>query len=558
MHIATRGLPQPDLTPKNFDDIKKCLGDCLGHDLCPKPVIVTLPTRVIDCNDPCKPRLLITKGSSSKALYTTLSYVWGEDQPHRTTAENLKKYQSGIDSDFIPATIQDAIRVTRFLGLRYLWVDSFCILQDSESDKAAEISKIHVYFRDSYITIIAASAGSVSQGFLQQTPSYTFPVTKLPYVIDDETVGTISVVNDDDIYPHYIDPDTGGMEQHQDPTSTRAWCLEERVLSPRRLIFRVHALRYECHTTSININGSVVGAMDGDSLRYVRYGGYRHPAQLPIFGDGLFKDTPERINTIVLNWHDLITTYTRRIVTRPKDKLLAFGGIAEHFRQLWTQLNVMTHYAAGVWTHQLVTDLLWERDVHDERGMQSLPALFRAPSWSWAAIDNGVVFELSEEQAEISVQCDVGSCEVILKEQSHPYGEVTAGMLVLTNCWVLHGFSYKFDHDSREYRFKITTKDGVEIEQISRDYANIIYDSFEHLEGYTDDIPILVSYLALVEPYENEVIDGCSHIGLALVPTPLPAESQTGVMHYRRIGFVKMTEDGFDSCKRSKMTLHIV
>lgn len=532
----------------------------MDHKTCPQPTILFLPTRVIDCDNPRKPRLLITTELSSRAQYATLSYVWGEKQPHRTTSNNLKEYEFGINPKFIPATIWDAIRVTRFLGLRYLWVDSFCIIQDSDSDKAAEISKIQIYFRDSYITIIAASAGRVSQGFLQQTSSNTSPVTTLPYVIDDNTTGTMSVYSYEDIYPHYKDPDTDVMHQHQDPTTTRAWCLEERVLSPRRLIFRVHALRYECHKTSININGSLIGGMDNDSLRYItgQYE-YCHPAQLPIFGDGSSTGTPEIAETIRLDWHYFITQYTQRIITRSKDKLLAFGGIAEHFHQLWTRLGVETQYAAGVWTHQLVTDLLWERYAHDERGVQSLPYLFRAPSWSWAAIDNSVVFELSEEKAYFSVQCGIEKCEVGLKERSYPYGEVTTGMLVLRNCWILDGFSWKCDYDLRKYRLKIPTEDDgeVELEKLeSDDTSKIIYDSAEFWAK--KEVPTLMAYLAFVEQSDNQEMYGWRHYGLALALTPLSDTSQTGVVYYRRIGIVKMTENAFQSCKRSIKTLYIV
>ena len=39
-------------------------------------------------------------------------------------------------------SVQDAITVTRKLGIRYLWVDALCIIQDSNSDKANEIREM--------------------------------------------------------------------------------------------------------------------------------------------------------------------------------------------------------------------------------------------------------------------------------------------------------------------------------------------------------------------------------------------------------------------------------
>ncbi|PPR00283.1 hypothetical protein CVT26_009035 [Gymnopilus dilepis] len=55
---------------------------CSNHHDCPpvsKPYL-PLPTRVIDCSDPSKPRLFIS--NERRDRYIALSYVWGEDQPY--------------------------------------------------------------------------------------------------------------------------------------------------------------------------------------------------------------------------------------------------------------------------------------------------------------------------------------------------------------------------------------------------------------------------------------------------------------------------------------------
>ena len=145
--------------------------DCAKtHKDCPPIVLDSrLPTRVIDCLDPLHPRLFASGGK--RGQYAALSYVWGEAQPHSTTNAKLDAYTSSIDISIIPRTIREAIEVTHKLGLRYLWVDSFCIIQDSREDKTRELVLLRRIFHDAYITIVAACAPSASAGFLYDRPS---------------------------------------------------------------------------------------------------------------------------------------------------------------------------------------------------------------------------------------------------------------------------------------------------------------------------------------------------------------------------------------------------
>jgi hypothetical protein len=116
-----------------------------------------------------KPKLWATDGKEGK--YIALSYVWGEPQAHSTTQDRLEMYQGGIELSALPQTIRDAIRVTHSLGYRFLWIDSLCILQDSDEDKRNEIGNMRSIYSDSSLVIIAASAKKVGDGFLQTRTS---------------------------------------------------------------------------------------------------------------------------------------------------------------------------------------------------------------------------------------------------------------------------------------------------------------------------------------------------------------------------------------------------
>ena len=78
----------------------------------------------------------IIKAEHNKT-YVALSYVWGgihKLQLTKSTAQLLET-PGALKTEDLPATVADAIEVTRALGERYIWVDALCIIQDDELDK---------------------------------------------------------------------------------------------------------------------------------------------------------------------------------------------------------------------------------------------------------------------------------------------------------------------------------------------------------------------------------------------------------------------------------------
>ncbi|KXN90421.1 hypothetical protein AN958_04290 [Leucoagaricus sp. SymC.cos] len=172
-YIAARGLVWDVNSSQAYTLIRKCMEDCSHHKHCPRPQPSKLPRRVIDCADPTHPRLVESE-SLGKERYAALSYVWGQEQPHSTKEATIEPYRHSIDRRLIPKTILDAITVTSQLGLRYLWVDSFCIIQDSDEDKNCEIPQIRHTFQHAHVTIVAADAQKVSDGFLHNRKKWPF------------------------------------------------------------------------------------------------------------------------------------------------------------------------------------------------------------------------------------------------------------------------------------------------------------------------------------------------------------------------------------------------
>ena len=375
--------------------------DCLHHERCPRPERAALPTRVIDCSDPTRPRIFISTGQELE-FYVALSYVWGEKQPHSTTAARLTAYIQGIDWKYIPKTVRDAIAVTHALGLRYLWVDAYCIIQDSDDDKAVEISRIRSVFCHAHLTIIAATAHKVTDGFLHDRPAWYPPPSTLPFRCPDGAVGAMFM--------------RGGQYAPAEPVNTRAWCLEERVLSPRKLLYCSHTLQYECQTTHVNVNGApnFVDPFDGIPRLPDRI--FTSPTEVQSLDD----DSPEA-REMRKAWDQVLGLYTRRALTKPRDRLLALSGVVEQFHRFWQG----SRYLAGLWEHQFPGCLLWNMQKGTKHPR---PGRYRAPTWSWASIDGEITATTTGNSGAI---CTVVKCEAVAARQVNPYGEVTSGVLVL-------------------------------------------------------------------------------------------------------------------------------
>jgi hypothetical protein len=98
--------------------------------------------------------------------YGALSYYWGAEQPQQTTSKNFQKQKAGI-AVLKPRTIQDAITVSIALGLKYLWVDSLCIIQDSAVHKQRELRIMGTIHHNACVVISAASVATCNDGFHQ-------------------------------------------------------------------------------------------------------------------------------------------------------------------------------------------------------------------------------------------------------------------------------------------------------------------------------------------------------------------------------------------------------
>ncbi|RSM02034.1 hypothetical protein CEP52_008197 [Fusarium oligoseptatum] len=151
--------------------------------------LVNIPSRLLDVQAGTESHIRLVNFDSlsddkqavlCSSGFAALSYCWGGQQSLTLTKSGSEHLYDDFSPEKLPKTIQDAVRVVRNIGLRYLWVDALCIQQDSDEDKTAEISRMETYYGSATVTICAAAASSAEQGFLSNRKSPSFKKRTLP------------------------------------------------------------------------------------------------------------------------------------------------------------------------------------------------------------------------------------------------------------------------------------------------------------------------------------------------------------------------------------------
>jgi hypothetical protein len=200
-----------------------------------------MPTRVIDVGDGHTARLVLTNEDkmSRGANYVALSHCWGQMTKEQgdkwgTTTNNEETRRHGFLITQLPQTFQDAITVTRELGLQYLWIDLLCIIQGDPRDWATESKKMEAIFKNAYCRIAATSAEDSTKGFLGRPEENELQYVMVPRSSHGK-VYICTSINDD------FDGDV-----IKGVLNTRAWVLQERALSRRTIHFTKRQTYWEC------------------------------------------------------------------------------------------------------------------------------------------------------------------------------------------------------------------------------------------------------------------------------------------------------------------------
>ncbi|KAF1968080.1 hypothetical protein BU23DRAFT_435320, partial [Bimuria novae-zelandiae CBS 107.79] len=108
--------------------------------------------------------------------YATFSHCWGENpQFIRLTTENIAQFSEEISFQDLPRNFQDAVTLCKRMQIRYLWIDSLCIIQSGEGsiqDWNFHVNEMRRIYLNSLLTIAASRAKDAEQGmFTERDPN---------------------------------------------------------------------------------------------------------------------------------------------------------------------------------------------------------------------------------------------------------------------------------------------------------------------------------------------------------------------------------------------------
>ncbi|KAF2111990.1 heterokaryon incompatibility protein-domain-containing protein [Lophiotrema nucula] len=401
-----------EISPRGLSDTciflaKQWLHDCthsMGkHDRCLEAAVTELPTRVIDVED----MRLHTRKIGETARYAALSHCWGNCSPVRTTMSNLDEHLKELPGS-LPQTFADAIAVTKALEIRYLWIDSLCIIQDSDEDWSSEALHMAQVYSNAVVTISADAAHDSFGGFLSAPSRRVHEAKTLKFWHTDDVgkvrksmvsvrergkLGLMLPYHDWPTYEVRL-PDWNqalsslsigtspywSAKMNEPPhsrLSTRGWVFQERCLSPRTLHFGPTEMAYECRSIC-TCECSTTSYRSVRKTSLLKYW----------FGNG------DQLDEEHTYWRsEIVPEYTRLDLTRPTDRLVALAGLAEAF----TLLRTGDTYLAGLWKKTLKSDLLWCVDP-----TRSSSRLRIAPTWSWGSVTGAVTYPYLERNPSSS------------------------------------------------------------------------------------------------------------------------------------------------------------
>ena len=98
--------------------------------------------------------------------YATLSHIWGQAHFVTLNQANIHQYYDSIPSEDLTSTFRQTIAVCADLDIQYLWIDSLCIVQDSEHgrDWLEHAPVMHLVYQHSILNIAACSSDKPGHG----------------------------------------------------------------------------------------------------------------------------------------------------------------------------------------------------------------------------------------------------------------------------------------------------------------------------------------------------------------------------------------------------------
>lgn len=335
------------------------------------------PLRLLELNKDS----VVLRENVGDVEYACLSHCWGTnvaDTINKTTEQTLKNFKEEITESNLTANFRDAVKICRALKIKYLWIDSLCIIQDQKSgeDWNNQAPKMADIYENAHVTIAATRSADSSGGcysrrhpkhLAKSVPGYEGVFASL------EPPGLPVDLTWSDAIPAI---------PLNLPLLERGWVYQEMRLSRRVLHFCDEQVVWICQTSRRSESEWYDEDIDylETTLKELSYKYIPH---------GIPSRDPK------LLWYRCVHEYSRLQLTCPnKDRMAALAGLAERMQDF----HDMGRYLSGLWEKSLIFDLGWSTELQTDANSEQISAndLVTAPtypSWSWASVKTPIKWD---------------------------------------------------------------------------------------------------------------------------------------------------------------------
>lgn len=298
------------------------------------------------------------------------------------TSETNAALSRQIPIHDLSETFRDAIIITRRLclkyGVRHLWIDSLCILQDSEEEWRSEAPRMAEVYGNCWCNIAATGDGCSS---VQSRGMFS---SRDPKNIQPLNLSVTQESSSPSVFACFATERWSDFVRNS-RLNKRAWVCQERLLSPRILHFGANEIYWEC---------SICRASETYPTGEPFTGFYNNGAS-----ETLVRAQSEIATLAEARdaWLDIVAFFTKGALTYTSDKLFAISGLARVFQDKFGGSD----YLAGIWRTDLEKQLLWRVE---EMALTSRSSDYRAPSWCWTSIDGPIVSGLEPGNGDILIK----------------------------------------------------------------------------------------------------------------------------------------------------------
>ncbi|EGU72400.1 hypothetical protein FOPG_16970 [Fusarium oxysporum f. sp. conglutinans race 2 54008] len=377
------------------------------HQRCRESMVANntfVPTRLIKIIDAHYVQLVFSSDLGKIVDYVALSHRWGDSQPFKLLKKNLAQLRTNIQVKGLPRTYKKAFTTCTALRFQYIWIDSLCIIQDSQEDWQKEAATMHLVYGNSTLNICMPGAATTRDARLIKPLDVIFRRESEP----PRTARMVCTA-------------ACNRDLFFSPLRSRGWIFQESFLSKRSLVFGCIQLWWHCHeqlACETFPEGTDYGARFGPGVITKKELGAMK------LGDSEANEHKDaHPMSSYERWWNMVRQYANTNLSHEGDRVIAFSGVAQAFR---ISHNISGQYLAGIWSCNLPKGLLWCREPNDAAGLRSKS--YKAPSWSWMSIDGDYILHEGFQYATKSC-CSIEQIYVHLIDETHDTGLLNGGAL---------------------------------------------------------------------------------------------------------------------------------